>query len=295
MNVSVVVPVYNTRKYLEKCIESLINQTLKEIEIICVDDGSTDNSAQILEKFAKKDSRVKVLTQKNKGQSAARNAGLEVAKGEYVGFLDSDDWAEETMFEKLYQNAKTFDSDISMCSINVYDEKTGKTSANDPYLTLGLFDETFENRAFDYSETLEFIFRICVTPWNKIYRRKFLLCKNLRFIENLNFEDNVFNLQTIVEAGKISLIKEPLVYYRRQSETSYTFNNDSKKLDFFEIFKQEEKFLKEKGLYQRIEQYFLTSKKNTLIYWYNKLSDEKVKAQYLSKLTALYPEFKLEQ
>lgn len=295
MNVSVVVPVYNTGKYLEKCIESLVNQTLKEIEIICVDDGSTDNSPQILKEFTKKDSRIKVLTQNNKGQSAARNAGLEIVKGEYIGFLDSDDWADETMFEKLYQNAKSYDSDISMCSINVYDDKTGETSAGDPYLTLDLFDETFENRAFDYKETLGFIFRICVTPWNKIYKRKFLQGKNLRFIENLNFEDNVFNLQTLVESDKISLIKEPLVYYRRQSESSYTFNNDSKKLDFFKIFEQEEKFLKEKGLYNEVEQYFLTSKKNTLIYWYKKLADEKVKVQYMSKLLALYPEFKLEQ
>ncbi len=290
VKISIIIPVYNTEKYLKKCLGSLINQTLDDIEIICVDDGSTDNSCEILKGFAIKDKRVKVITQKNKGQSVARNAGIKIAQGEYIGFLDSDDWADETMFEKLYENAKKYDSDISMCSINVYDEKTGKISANDPYLTLELFPKSLFKRAFSYKDCLDFIFRICVVPWNKIYRRKFLQDKNLRFIENLNFEDNVFNLKTFVEASKISLIREPLVYYRRASETSYTFgSDDSKKLDFFRVMDLQEEFLKEKDLYEELKEYFLKTKKNTLVYWYKKLHSKEVKEEYYKRFLALYP------
>jgi len=291
MKISVIIPVYNTSKYLENCLESLINQTLRDIEIICIDDGSTDNSIDILKEFAIKDNRIKILTQKNQGQSIARNAGIRVAKGEYIGFIDSDDWADVQMFEKLYNNAKTYDSDISMCSITVYDEKTQQYSVSNPYMTLDLFPETLENRAFNYKDTLDFIFRICVVPWNKIYKREFL-SNDLFFVENLNFEDNVFNLQTIINAQKISLVKEPLVYYRLASDTSYTFGeSEFKKLDFFKVFELEEDFLRKKGFYNGLEDYFLETKKNTLIYWYKKLTDNKTKKEYYEKLISLYPDF----
>lgn len=292
MKISIIIPVYNTSKYLEKCLGSLVNQTLKDIEIVCIDDGSTDNSLEILKDFVTKDKRIQVLTQKNQGQSVARNAGIRAAQGEYIGFIDSDDWADETMFEKLYDNAKTYNSDIAMCSITMYDEKSGTYNTKDPYMTLDLFDKSFENRAFNYKDTLKFLFRICVTPWNKIYRRKFLSDKNLLFIEGLNYEDNVFNLQTLVEAKNISLIKENLVYYRKNSETSYTFStSEYKKLDFFKIFELEEEFLRDKGLYSEIEDYFLETKRNTLLYWYKKLKNEKVKQEYYNKFVALYGEF----
>lgn len=292
MKISVIIPVYNTGKYLVKCLESVINQTLKDIEIICIDDGSTDNSLEILKEFAKKDSRMKFLTQKNQGQSVARNAGIKTAQGEYIGFIDSDDWADEKMFEKLYNNAKTYDSDIAMCSITVYDEKTGKFDVNDPYMTLNvLFDESFENRAFNYNEVLGFLFRICVVPWNKIYKREFLIKNNILFPEGLFFEDNVFCTEVLLKAKNISIIKKPLIFYRRTSETSTTSGDDIKKLDFFKIMDLEEKLLKEIGLYDKIEDYFQQTKKNTLIYWYKKLQDEKVQKQYLKRLNTLYNDF----
>ncbi len=289
IRVSVIVPVYNTEQYLNKCLESLVKQTLNGIEIICVNDGSTDNSLNILDGFAKKDSRIKILNQKNKGQSAARNNGFKAAKGEYIGFLDSDDFADITMFEKLYLDAKKKNSDISMCSITVLNEKTGISTTSDPYMNLNLFDESFENTAFTHKQTHDFIFRICVTPWNKIYKREFLETNNILFHENLNFEDNVFFYETFIQARQISLVKEPLVFYRKESLTSYTFGNqDYKKLDFFKIFEKIETFLKEKNIYNELEDYFLTHKKNTLIYWYKKLKNEKVKEEYYEKLKTNY-------
>lgn len=111
--ISIIVPVYNVEKYLSKCLNSLINQTLAELEILCVNDGSTDNSAKILADFAKMDSRIKVFFQENSGQSAARNLAIERATGEYLGFVDSDDWVDLDYFEKLYNTAKKYDCDIA--------------------------------------------------------------------------------------------------------------------------------------------------------------------------------------
>ena len=116
IKVSVIVPVYNTEEYLEKCLNSLINQTLKEIEIICVNDGSTDNSGKILKQYAKRYPQVKVIEQQNLKQGAARNNGVKTATGEYIGYVDSDDWVDLDYFEKLYNTAKKYDSDIALAT-----------------------------------------------------------------------------------------------------------------------------------------------------------------------------------
>ena len=115
--VSIIVPVYNVEKYLECCLESLINQTLKDIEIICVNDGSTDNSGKILENYAAKDNRIKVIHQVNGGQAAARNNGLNAVNGKYINFIDSDDWVDLDFIEKLYDAAERNSADIAVASI----------------------------------------------------------------------------------------------------------------------------------------------------------------------------------
>ena len=120
--ISVIVPIYNVEKYLAKCIDSIINQTLTNIEIILVNDGSTDNSRKIIDKYDKKDSRIKVIHKKNGGQGSARNAGLDIAKGEYIGFVDSDDWIDSNMYENLYNAAISNNADIVVCNRKVFDE-----------------------------------------------------------------------------------------------------------------------------------------------------------------------------
>ena len=112
--ISVIIPVYNVEEYLERCLNSVVNQTFKDLEIICVNDGSTDSSGEILQKFARKDARIKIIKRPNGGLSAARNTGLEVMSGEYFAFLDSDDWIDLNFYEKLYEKAKEFDADIAM-------------------------------------------------------------------------------------------------------------------------------------------------------------------------------------
>lgn len=114
--VSVVVPFYNTEKYLEKCLDSLVNQTLKELEIILVNDGSTDSSLEIAKNYQQKDSRIKIVEQEHLKQGAARNSGMKVAAGEYIGFVDSDDWVDLDYFEKLYNTAKQYNADIALAT-----------------------------------------------------------------------------------------------------------------------------------------------------------------------------------
>ena len=124
--VSVIIPVYNTEKYLRECLDSVINQTLKEIEIICVDDGSTDSSLEILKEYANKDNRFTIITQQNLHAGVARNAGLAVAKGEYVSFLDSDDWFELKILEETTKILKETDSELCCCKYRNFNELKNK-------------------------------------------------------------------------------------------------------------------------------------------------------------------------
>ena len=115
--ISVIIPVYNVERFLKKCLESVINQTLSDLEIICINDGSTDKSLSILNSFAQKDNRIIVINQDNQGQSCARNAGLSIATGKYIGFVDSDDWIDLDFYEKLYNTAKKYNADIAAAGI----------------------------------------------------------------------------------------------------------------------------------------------------------------------------------
>lgn len=288
IKVSIIVPVYNTAKYLHQCLDSIKNQSLREIEIICINDGSVDNSLEILNGYAKEDSRFIILSQKNQGQATARNKGIQISNGQFIGFVDSDDFIEHTMFEKLYKNATENNSDITMCCIKTLSDATGEIDQADPYMTLDLFPKELNNKVFNHSHTSDFIFRICVMPWNKIYKRDFLLKNNILFPEGLFFEDNVFFYSSFFQAKRISLIKQKLYIYRKASETSTTYGDDAKKLDFFEIFEIIESFLKENDFYTDLEDYYRTYKKNTLIYWYKKITNKKTKQEYFNKLTNLY-------
>jgi glycosyltransferase involved in cell wall biosynthesis len=239
--VSVIIPVYNVEKYLNKCLESIINQTLTELEIICVNDGSTDTSHQILEEYALKDERIKIINKENNGPGAARNTGIEVATGEYIGFVDSDDWIELDAYEKLYKNAKSQNSDIVMCPTHMFDETTKELKYDQPYFTLEYFDKYFDNAIFNYNDTKDFLFRIIVTAWNKIYKTEFLNKINARFPENLIFEDNPFFYETYLKTSNVSLIRDYLYYYRVNRNDSIISKADKKFLDLIKIFENVQK------------------------------------------------------
>ena len=229
---SAIIPVYNVEDYLNECLDSVTSQTLEDMEIICIDDGSTDNSPDILKEYSKKDKRIKIITKENGGQATARNLGIKEAQGEYIAFVDSDDFIEPTMFEKLYTKAKDNNLDIAMCKIATYDNQTEEIKDNVWYYMLGVFRD-FEKDIFNHKDTKEFTCHIAVTPYNKIYKTTLLKENNILFPEGLIFEDEKFFYDTYLRAKRVSIVDEFLYYYRinRKGSTVDTIKDN----DFSDI------------------------------------------------------------
>ena len=201
--VSVIVPVYNVEKYLSRCLDSLINQTLKNLEIICINDGSKDNSIKILEEYSQKDNRIIILNQDNAGLSAARNNGMNHAKGEYIGFVDSDDWVNLNFFEKLYNAAKKYGCDIAAADFIREHPKRKKKRLN-----------ITEEKVYQRPEEK---YLICKTyregcVWNKIYKTEFLKSINLNFVKGMYYEDRDFTARSLYFSDK--LVTVPDTFYR---------------------------------------------------------------------------------
>lgn len=207
--VSVLIPVYNVEDYLEKCLNSVIAQTLNNIEIICVNDGSTDGSAEILKKYKNKDNRIKIITKENGGLPSARNAGLEVAKGKYIGFVDSDDYIESTMFETMVNNAMLHDSDVVICGANIFPES--------PRADQWLYD-TLSPRPRHYEKfDSDILFKeIDTTPflWRTIVSKRLIDSRNFRLDEDVVLgEDKAFQCKIYPYAKGITVIPDKLYNY----------------------------------------------------------------------------------
>ena len=247
---SVIIPVYNVEEYLEQCLDSVINQNLRDIEIICVNDGSTDNSLNILEKFASKDKRVRIISKKNGGQASARNLGIRVANGEYIAFVDSDDFIKEDMFSKLYDAAENNDLDLAMCKVSLYDNISGKIDNNAWYYKLGVF-ENFNKKIFNHIDTYEFTCNISVTPYNKIYKSSLLKENDIQFPEGLIFEDEKFFYDVYLRAKKISVVDDFLYYYRvNRKGSTVDISKDNDYSDMVSIYKLIRQTFKETGNYE---------------------------------------------
>ncbi|MCC7554091.1 MAG: glycosyltransferase [Methanobacteriaceae archaeon] len=234
--VSVIIPVYNVEKYLKECLDSVLNQTLENIEILCINDGSTDSSLKILEEYSEKDERVKIFTKKNEGQGVARTLGIKLSKGEYIGFVDADDFIKKDMFEKLYNKAYKNDLDLLICKTSTYDEKTKEIDDDNWYHSLKCFNG-FKKDIFDHNDTKEFTHHISVPPYNKIYKRNYILKNNIEFPPKLIFEDEVFFYEAYLKAKKISLLDDHLYYYRINRQGSTVVSSSEKDFsDVVEIF-----------------------------------------------------------
>ena len=238
--ISVIIPVYNVAPWLQECLDSVRIQSFPILEIIIVDDGSTDASPQIIADYAATDRRVKVVTQKNRGLGAARNAGMNLACGEYLAFLDSDDKLAPDAYAKLYQQASKFDCDIVFCQASYLDDATGDITEEDNQTSLPLFKKFKETRnCFNVNEfTPEEVFSYdsFVVAWNKLTRRSLIDRIGARFPEGLIFEDMPFYFHTILNSENISVVWDRLIYYRVNRVNSIT-NNNSKDKDIIKILK----------------------------------------------------------
>lgn len=217
--VSVIIPVYNVEKYLRECLDSVINQTLKDIEIICVDDGSTDSSLSILKEYAQKDNRVVVLTQKNLHAGIARNTGLNIATGEWVHFLDSDDWVELNTYEELYKIATSQDANVIKFKCYSYDDKK-KEIMDWAYTDIrNIPDEFFDNYLTIDDNCKQFLY-LPDSPWSGLYNLEFLKKNNIKFDNLLCANDTSFYFHCAFVAKRIYLSSSRFVYYRRNIDTS---------------------------------------------------------------------------
>ena len=217
--VSIIVPTYNNEIYLERCLFSLVEQTLKEIEIIVVNDGSTDNTLSILNLFAEYDKRFKVISQSHSKQGAARNKGMEFATGEYIGFVDSDDWVDLDYFEKLYNTAKKYNSDIALATnVRIGNGKTKKR--------LNITNEVFVTSLQEKIDISNQVKNPC--PTNKIYRKSMLEENNITWQEGCYCEDKLFTIQAVYYANAIVTVPNVNYYYYRNPHS--TVNSKSRKL-----------------------------------------------------------------
>ena len=235
--VSIIVPVYNVEKYVEKCLKSLVDQTLQEIEIIVVDDGSQDDSKNIIDKYIKKyPNKVKYLYKENGGLSSARNFGIPYANGEYIAFLDSDDYVEPTMYEEMYNLAKKEDADMVECD----------------------FIWEYPNKQkYDYGVVYngkkEAIEKARVVAWNKLFKREIIENEKIEFPFGLRYEDVEFFYKLVPSLNKISFMKKYFIHYV-QRDNSIANTQNTKTKDIFKVLNNVIEFYKNKGYYDEYKE-----------------------------------------
>ena len=258
--ITVIVPVYNVENYLEEAINSVISQTYKNLEILIIDDGSTDNSSQICDKYAKKDIRIKVFHQTNKGLSGARNTGLKNATGKYIMFLDSDDKFEPQACETMYKFIERTKADYAIGNYINIDEDGSKWE--NPIFKKDTYKE-FTLSIKDYEKSF-YIMNSAV--WNKIFRKSFLDSLNITFVERLPAEDAIFTTTCFIKSKKVCYIPEVIYQYRQRYSNSISNSCSKKYFDginkAYNIIYQNFKDNNEIGFYR----YFYAKSMNYILY-----------------------------
>ena len=233
--VSVIMPVYNARDYLRRCLDSVTGQTLREIEIICVDDGSTDDSVSVLEQYRKKDPRIRIIRQENRYAGVARNTGFDVSKGRYTVFWDSDDFFDLTALEKMYRRMEKDRSDICICGAHRYNGDEDQVYPTGDYLVKKYLPDKIP---FCWKDNPGYFFNITPpVPWNKMFRREFIRQHQIRYMPLKQENDVYFNMIALYLAQKISVVKEPLIYYRYFNSASLTGKISSTRMCTVEAFR----------------------------------------------------------
>ena len=284
--ISVIVPVYNVEKYLSKCLESIINQTYQNLEIICVDDGSTDSSPKILEEYAKKDTRIKILEQTNSGQGVARNYAINLAKGEYIMFVDSDDWLSLNACEVLLNKISLTSSDFVIFGAYLFDDNKNCERIDSPYWSVDEYREILKRKeVFDYKDVKDIIFKR-FSPWNKFYNASFLKANNIKFDEKLEFEDVIFHMKSFLFADRITYCQDCLYNYRLFHSSSCTerFRRGKEVFNIIEVVNTVEALLQTVNVYETLKMQFLKFKISLYIEYYNNINNKSVQNIFKKKI-----------
>ena len=237
--VSIIIPVYNVEKYLKKCLDSLVNQTLKDIEIIVVNDGSTDNSKSIIEQYYSKfTDKIKVLNQKNQGLSDARNNGLKLAKSDYIMFVDSDDYINVDAVEKMYNKITKDRAEVVICGNNVVNED-------------GIILSTTYPNKNKYNNDIEKTIFGNMCAWNKIYKKSLIINNKLKFRSRVWYEDLDYSYKILVKAKKVSFLEENLYNYLLRANSIMNSEKANRNLEIIQSIDEIIKFSKDNKVYEK--------------------------------------------
>ena len=261
---SIIIPVYNTAKYLEKCITSLLSQNFKSFEIICIDDGSEDNSIEILKQYQ----NLKILKEKNSGSGFARNRGLEIAKGEYILFIDSDDWADKKYLDKINDSLKN-NPDILIFGALTYDDgilRKGSYSINK-------IPKKYFNKSFNKNDFQNEIFKFPPTAWTKAYKKEFLIKNDIKFQHIKIGQDQIFFIKSMLLADKINILNENIYCYQKKRKGSVTSVKEKTDFSPVNIFFEVQKFTNERII---LDKYFLKA-----AFWLSKTRKDLKKEYFL--------------
>ena len=285
VEISVIIPVYNVEGYLEECLESVVNQSFNDLEIICINDGSTDNSLDILNKYAKMDDRIIIINQENKGLGAARNVGLDNANGDYIYFIDSDDYLELNALNELYHVALNNNVDLIIFKLLNFHDDTRETFIV-PYHEMNSLSR-FYDKIFTPNEIIGNILDFDVTVYSKFFKSD--LISGMRFDEKLIFEDNLFTTEAILKSEKIYFYNKYL-YYRRNRNESIMTSRFKNHMDTIEVSNNVFDKIKEYGYYNEVINKFFIKKINITYHRFLTIRDEyketffnKIKQDFLEK------------
>ncbi|MGG4040961.1 glycosyltransferase [Bacillus smithii] len=220
--VSIIVPLYNAEKVMKKCIESILSQSLYQIEVILIDDGSTDNTRKIAEEYKKKDKRIKVIHQNNKGVSSARNVGLENANGDFIGFVDADDWIDKDMYLEMYNSAIKSNADITMCGYYSENKYYGTKQLIETPLNNGVYekDDIISNIIIPMIGTVEkskiaWNYRVMGSVWRNIFRKDLLTNNKIVFNKEISYcEDLLFCIESMSKCNRLAIVNKPFYHYQ---------------------------------------------------------------------------------
>ncbi len=279
--VSVIIPVYNVEKYLRECLDSVVNQTLQDIEIILINDGSTDLSLAICQEYAQKDDRIQVISQQNQGAGAARNAGIKIATGEYLSILDSADCFDLTMLEKLYYKAVKDDLDITVCR----SQRLNEIDKSIITIDYAIEKKYLPNKEiFNYNDFNKYIFNTFVGwSWDKLYNRQFVMTNHLEFQELRSTNDMLFVFLSLVLAKRISIINDVLITHRQNRLNQLPETREKDPFCFIKTIYELKNQLKRIGYYEDVEQSFINWTVN-FCYWQISTINKDKKKQIIKRL-----------
>ncbi len=261
IGISIIVPIYNLESYIPQCIDSILSQSFTNFELILVNDGSTDNSGELCDEYARLDSRVRVIHKENGGIASSRNAGLEVARGEYIGFVDNDDYINKYMFEELFNNAIKHSSDTVVCDYLKVEE--------DQFIDTEVFNSDYSLQNFSNKEALHFIYKnmekdTFIYPWNKLYKR--YLFDEIKYEHGNIYDDETIAHKLLYRSNKVTYIQSELYYYVKRKGSQINSPFSTKKFGRVYALKGREEFFrnkKESELHQKALKHYME-----VFFWY---------------------------